>query len=461
MKNNDQDKTKKRFPRWIWVILVLLVLAAGIFIFFRFQAKAAQARTLANLITQPLERQSLSVSINGTGTVLPHQSAELLWQSSGRAGMVNDKIGQLVESDEVLAFLDEDELPANILQARLDLINIRAALKDLEDSTNRKREKLQAELSTAKASLPDLEEQIRVFEARVCREWTLKNLRQEYADAQKKYANNPDAYRLAILNQARQNLDFCDPDLIAQKLDQLQAQLAAQKGNITNLEAEIKKIEHGPDPEELEKLLLQQSLLEKTLATQQITAPFAGTITAVFTQEGDLVNVGMPALQLDDLSQLYVSVPISEVDIPQVAPGQKAIMIFDAYYDQSFTGEVISVERAPRAQATGVSYMVRIALDKTELPVNPGMTAGVTIVVSEKKGVLAVPAEAVVNREGNTYVYVQRNGKLEAIEVQLGEYSDRNVEVQGETLAEGDLIVLNPPVDIFLLISSGGMDFEH
>jgi HlyD family secretion protein len=154
-------------------------------------------------------------------------------------------------------------------------------------------------------------------------------------------------------------------------------------------------------------------------------------------------------------------VPISEVDIPQVAPGQKAIMIFDAYYDQSFTGEVISVERAPRAQATGVSYMVRIALDKTELPVNPGMTAGVTIVVSEKKGVLAVPAEAVVNREGNTYVYVQRNGKLEAIEVQLGEYSDRNVEVQGETLAEGDLIVLNPPVDIFLLISSGGMDFEH
>ena len=453
----ETQKTRSR--TWVWTILVLLVLAAGVFLFIRYQAQVTQQRALANLITQPLQRQTLAASISGTGNLTPRQSTELTWQSAGKVGEISVELGQEVEAGQVLAALDENELPANILQARLERVSVSQSLADLQANTDRQREKYNADLAAAQAALPGLQEQIRIYEGRTCTEWNLKNLRQAYDDAQKNYQDNPDAYRLALLDRARNNLDFCDPELIAGTLSDLRAQLSAQEGNIASLESKLEKIKNGPDPDERQKLELQAELLDKTLAAQEITAPFAGTVTAVYNLQGDTAAPGLPAFQLDDLSELYVAVPISEVDIMHVKPGQKAQLVFDAYYDQSFSGEVTAIERAPRSQAGVVSYMVRIRLVNGNHAVNPGMTAGVTIIIAEKPDVLAVPAEAVVNRDGKTYVYVQRDGQVAEVEVQLGEYSDRSVELVDSPLAEGELIVLNPPVDLMQMMTGGRMNF--
>ena len=116
---NKPETQKTRSRTWLWTILVLLVLAAGVFLFIRYQAQVTQQRALANLITQPLQRQTLAASISGTGNLTPRQSTELTWQSAGKVGEISVELGQEVEAGQVLAALDENELPANIRPIRV------------------------------------------------------------------------------------------------------------------------------------------------------------------------------------------------------------------------------------------------------------------------------------------------------------------------------------------------------
>ena len=71
------------------------------------------------------------------------------------------------------------------------------------------------------------------------------------------------------------------------------------------------------------------------------------------TVTGALVSAGAQAVSLADLSSLKLKVLISEVDIPSIAIGQKAVMVFDAYYNEPFTGEVLKCRRRRTASRRG------------------------------------------------------------------------------------------------------------
>ncbi len=55
--------------------------------------------------------------------------------------------------------------------------------------------------------------------------------------------------------------------------------------------------------------------LENTINGSRIIAPFDGTVTDIFTAEGDHVSSGDDAIQLDNLSTMVVDVTVTEVDI--------------------------------------------------------------------------------------------------------------------------------------------------
>jgi len=80
--------------------------------------------------------------------------------------------------------------------------------------------------------------------------------------------------------------------------------------------------------------------------------------------------------------------------------------------------------------------------------VRPGMTAAVNIVVEQIEDVLLVPNRAVRVRDGERIVYVLRGGQLEVVPVVLGASSDTDSQVLESDLRVGDLIVLNPPLEL-------------
>ncbi len=250
------------------------------------------------------------------------------------------------------------------------------------------------------------------------------------------------------MQAAQSALDFCAPEVITSQTSSLEAKISLQQETIATWQSDLDKISNGPDPIEREKLELQLAIAEKRLASQQITAPFSGTITSVSAVQGALVSAGTQAFRLADLSTLQLKVPVSEVDIPNVAVGQKALMTFDAYFNQTFTGQVLEISGAGENQAGVINYLVTISIDDGQAELKPGMTAGVVIQIAEKTDVLALPVQAVTNKDGKDIVYVMRADKPVPVEIQVGAYSEDQVEILSGNLEEGEMVVLNPPTSV-------------
>ncbi len=445
--DQSQFQKKKNNRKWLAILLVVVVIGGAVFLNQQ-RLRKANERALAALDTTPYARETLISTISGAGTIRPRQSAVLFWQTSGFVGASSVSVGDTVTENTVLYQLDESRLPADILQARLNLLNAQSSLKNLEADTNLQRATLQNNISSAQNSLTTLNQNLLALTERVCSEWRLSNLQSAYDDALKNYQDYPSPARWMQVQNARAELDYCDPAVIARDITSLNAQINLQQQNIDGWEAELQKIADGPDPEVKEKLELQLSLAKKQLDNQTIKAPFSGTITSLSYHNGDVVSMGKEAAQIADLSALFVDVPISEIDIPQIKVGQKVDLVFDAFFDQTFSGTVSEVDTVGTNVAGIVNYNVTIQLESQSEGIKPGMTVGVTIIIEEKPNTYTVPTESIANRNGNYYVYVLRNGKPVEVQVKLGAYSSRKVEILSGDIKDGELVLLSPPSNL-------------
>jgi len=444
----------KRKSRWWLTVLILLAIVAAIFFINRFRQQRAMEATIADLRTTPLVRETLQTTISGTGNVRPRQSVTLLWQSRGTVSGYNVAVGDSVEAGQILMRLHEDDLPAEIIQASLNKITATQALENLDANILLQRATLNNNIAAAQSSISDLETQLLNLESRVCESWRVDNLRSDYDNALEAYQNWPTETGWFRVQTTKKALDYCAPEVISQQIATLQSQIDLQKENEALWKQNLERIQFGPDPVEVEKLDLQLSLAEKQLENQYIKAPFSGRLLSLNQDPGDQVNPGNVAAQVADLSELFVEVPISEVDIPSIQTGQPATLFFDAYFDEEFSGVVSDISESGERSTGVVNYTVTIKIDNQSDKIKPGMTAAVSILTAEKPNTLVIPSESIFSRDGLNYVYVLRDGKLDMVQVTVGAYSNQLIEVLETEIAEGELIVINPPIDI---ISNFGM----
>jgi len=454
MAEEVKTQKRKRSGKTIWTIILILVVAVGIYAFIQYRQYQQGLQTLAQLETVPYSRETFVSSVNGTGTVRPEHQAVLIWQTSGTVDQSDLTVGDAVRKDQVILKLDENDLPLDIIQARADKISIEKALEDLESNTALQRTQLQANIAQAQTSLSSLQHELEILEERECTVWRLNNLRTNYEDALETYQNNPTEQNLAKVRSTKAELDFCDPEVIDQQIEELNAQIAVQNQSIEDSQAKLEKIKNGPDPDEKERLELQLEAINKRLASVELTAPFDGTLTALYTKPGDVVSAGTQAAQLADLSQLYVDVPISEVDIPHIQLDQTAELVFDAFFEQTFTGKVVEIDHVGDARTGVVSYQVTIALENGQDQIKPGMTAGVTILTEERQNVFTVPSQALTTYQGKDVVYVLRDNLPVPVEVSVGSYSNEKFEITKAEIEEGELIILNPPSGLLSMIQN-------
>jgi HlyD family secretion protein len=229
------------------------------------------------------------------------------------------------------------------------------------------------------------------------------------------------------------------------------AQIALLEAQLADAQENLADLEGGPDPDEIAAAEARVAAAQATLNSAFITAPFDGIISEVNVKPGDQVAPGTPAFRLDDLSRLFVDVEVSEVDINRIKAGQEVFLTFDAVLAKEYTGTVTEVALVGTTTQGVVNFKVTVELLDGDENVRPGMTAGVSLVVSQLQDVLLVPNRAVRVLEGERVVYVLAAGSPVPVPVTvlLGASSDTHSEVTGGDLAEGDIIVLNPPAASF------------
>jgi HlyD family secretion protein len=452
----SKTNKKKKKLTGLWIFLGLVIIVGAFFAWRVWQNRQDVSEKLANLETEPYQRMTLEANIFGTGTVQPNQTAILSWSTSGTVGDVNVALGQSVEKDEMLISLEPDTVSIEIKQAQIEVINAQNALDDLYDRWEADLAQAKLDLLTAEDNLEDLETERKVMNYERCTSERIEELEEELEDAEKLYDFNQTTDNLRLVNTAQANLDYCMADYTEREIAEAELKIELGETRVIDLQKRVETLTNGPDPDQVTILETQLAIAQSRLDSPTITAPFDGIITSLYAQPGDLVQPGIQAIQLDTLSDLNLDVQISEIDIPFVAVGQLAELVFDAYYDITFKGEVSEIAPVGKSIQGVVEYTVRVKMLDADERIKPGMTAAVNIVVSEKRDVFVVPNDAIVNIDGQDQVYVRRNGNYEAVPVDLGSYSDYYSEVLQADIEEGELIVLNPPDEITGEMPFGG-----
>ena len=88
-------------------------------------------------------------------------------------------------------------------------------------------------------------------------------------------------------------------------------------------------------------------------------------------------------------------------------------------------------------------YETVVTIDDEVEQLKPGMTAMVEIHIDKVEDVLTVPVQAVQQKEKETFLYVERGGRVERQDIEVGRTNDKFVEIK-TGLGEGDRVVLNP-----------------
>ena len=143
---------------------------------------------------------------------------------------------------------------------------------------------------------------------------------------------------------------------------------------------------------------IKQAALDKTkvdLGYCKITAPVDGIVISRKVDAGQTVAAVMTTPVLftiaQDITKMHIIAAVSEADIGQVRDGQTVDFYVDAFPDEVFHGKVVQVRKAPTTTQNVVTYETVIDVDNPEQKLFPGMTANVSILVSERKNVTKVP----------------------------------------------------------------------
>lgn len=440
--------------RAIWIIGILVVLGVAGWLLFQRMQKNQAAQLLDSFQTVAAERGNLIAAIGATGQVHANQSAVLNWQTSGRVAEINPTVGDLVEPEQVLAELDQGSLAQNVILAQAELINAQQTLDNLYTNTeNAKSEALNrvaqsanqvrdAQYNLDNLTVPSNMKDLEPFEAYEQMRQNLAAARQAY-EPYKFYPESDETREKLKVDLDRAQSDF---DAAVRWLKSVVA-LEVAEANLENATKDYATYQQGPDPQDIQAAEARLAAAQATLDLVRLTAPFGGTITDITAKPGDQVAPGVTAFRLDDLSRLLVDVRVPEVDVNSIRIGQEVEMTFDAIADQLYQGTVTQVAEVGTASQGVVEYVVTVELKNPDKNVRPGMTAAVNFVVTQLDDVLQIPNRAVRLKDGKRVVYILKDGAPVAVEITLGASSDTNSEVLSGDLKEGDLIILNPPLE--------------
>ena len=276
----------------------------------------------------------------------------------------------------------------------------------------------------------------------------------------------------AIVDQAKANLISAEAQLRKDRASLVYAKLNYDRdlglrktGVVSQNDVDIDKSAHDQaaalvqlDEAAIEQRRAALGAAELNLSYTNIVSPVSGTVVARNVDMGQTVAASFqtPTLFLigKDLTKMQVDTNVSESDIGLAKVGQRALFTVEAYPRHNFEGKIVQVRRAPITVQNVVTYNVVIGVDNPDNELFPGMTANARIIVEERKGVRLVPARALrfepdgvggaeAAGDAGPRVFVLRDGEPSAVAVSIGLEDGTQAEITGDSLAVGDLVIVD------------------
>ena len=434
--------------------------------------QAAPPADVTNL-TVPVKSQDLTVRITASGSVIPVQTVNLSPKAAGRLAEVYVKQGDRVANGQVVARMDNDDVQAQLLQARASLEQAQARLAQTR-SGSRPEEVAQAqarldqaqarlsqtragsrseEVAQARAQVEAAQARVNLTRERVTR---YRGLAQEGAIAQDRLDEviTDDQSARASLKEAQRRLELVQNGSRPQEITQAEAQVAEAR-------QALEQLQNGSRPEEIAQAVAEVKAAQGKLQAVQIQqedtlirAPFAGIVTQRYADPGAFVTPTTSASTSSSATStsivaiangLEVLAKVPEVDINQIRLQQPVEIVADAFPDQVFKGHVRLIAPAAVEEQNVTSFQVKVALDTGTNKLQSGMNVNLTFLGNKLKQALVVPTVAIVTKKGETGVLVpNQDNKPEFRSVTIGPTVGTQTQVL-DGVETGDRIFVDLP----------------
>jgi len=198
------------------------------------------------------------------------------------------------------------------------------------------------------------------------------------------------------------------------------------------------------DEANLKAAMASVDQLKDLQSFEEVTAPFAGTITARYIDVGSLIQSGTNTLlfRLAQTSTLRVYSNVPEAYSPDIAPGVAADIEVPEVAGQKFPGKVVRT-------AGAIDPTTRTLLTEVQVPnptgaLAPGEFGEVTFHLRASRPTVVIPSNALLFRaQGPQVALVRGDNKVHLQSVQLGRDLGNSLEVLSGLRPE-DVVIANP-----------------
>ncbi|MEO6181672.1 MAG: efflux RND transporter periplasmic adaptor subunit [Verrucomicrobiota bacterium] len=193
-------------------------------------------------------------------------------------------------------------------------------------------------------------------------------------------------------------------------------------------------------------------LVEDRLSKTKIVAPFDCTVLTRPVSVGQAVsgsggfNSGTEVMTIANLNDMVILAHINQADVTRVTPQQKVEIEVDSVPGLRMEGVVERIAPQATLKNNLKGFSARIALQKIDPRIRPGMTANISIPVASANDVLSIPLAAVFTEAGDRFAYVKKEDAVErrAIKIGITDYSFAEVT---SGLSVGEVVSLEQPAD--------------
>ena len=186
--------------------------------------------------------------------------------------------------------------------------------------------------------------------------------------------------------------------------------------------------------ETLRSAQISMENLQDTMNNYTITAPISGTVIEKDVKAGDALTSGTTLCVLYDLSYLEMVINVDELQVSSLSVGQSVQVTADAVPDKTYVGEVTRVSMKGSSSGGTTTYPVTVRIDDID-GLRPGMYANAEIVVATATSALCVPNAAIVQ---GGYVLVTKDSPSAANAAPEMEAPDGYVYVEVKTGVSDD-----------------------
>lgn len=368
----------------IWILVVLAV-GGGVYAFAKPRLEATFFKTEVDITEIALVSPAqASIELSSTGYVVPQTTTQVSSKIPGRVAEVNVKEGDMVKAGQVLMVLDSADFEAKHRSAQSLVATARARV------------------AAAKAQATEVNVQF---------------------EREKKLVAEGAAPKATLEN--------------------LTARLASVTENVKAAEAEVAAA------------ATEVKAVEVNLAYLKITSPIDGRVVSKPPQRGELVGaltLSPLTIEVADMTSLQVESDVPESRLELIKAKAPCEIVLDAYPSRRFRGEVVEVSPKVNRQKATVKVKVRF-VDSME-DVLPEMAARVSFLTKEldsaamkEKPKVVVPRSALVERNGQKFVYVVEGERVKLTPVLVGAPFGDGLELtQGPSA--GTRVIKMPPEDL-------------